>query len=285
VSGQIKYLIKVEESRRDSKWMEVIKWIHILLSIMDISARGRIICLVKCHAQLGLKCSNQKEEEACRQMLQGVEISRSNLCAKLAKSWPFVNDLFAKHLHYSGVDELLKVIHMCLICKDLVHTDLKMPFSAVEKLIKIERLGDTWRSEFFVDDQHTTRKTRETMSMFVYGGSLTKGDCRFEFGGLSMAELEIRYQAKKETDFEKLELEQELKKKDKMKQSMLKREQKETLKKCQRKDNKLLFGLSTKDLEKVYRAAKADEQPEKMSTAVMREKYLGISSMSKPQFK
>jgi len=261
--------------------MDVIKWIHILLSIMDISPRGRIISLVKCHAQLGLKCSNEKEEEACRQMLQGVEISRSNLCAKLAKSWPFVNGLFAKDLHYSKVDELLKVIHMCLICKDLVHKDLKMPFSAVEKLITIERLGYTWRSDFFVNDQHTTRKTRETMSMFVYGGSLTKGDCGFVFGGLSMAELEIRYQAKKETDFEKLEHEQELKKMDKA----LKHEQNKKLKKCQRDENKLLFGLSNKELEKVYRAAKADEKAQNMSTAVMREKYLGISMLSKTQFK
>jgi len=261
--------------------MDVIKWIHILLSIMDISARGRIISLVKCHAQLGLKCSNEKEEEACRQMLQGVEISRSNLCAKLAKSWPFVNDLFAKDLHYSGVDELLKVIHMCLICKDLVHKDLKMPFSAVEKLIKIERLGDTWRSDFFVDDQHTTRKTRETMSMFVYGGSLTTGNCGFVFGGMSMAELEIRYQAKKETDFDNLELEQELKKKDKAKQNTLKREQK----KRQRKENKLLFGLSTKELEKLYHAVKADELDPRMSTAALRERYLAVSILSKPQFK
>jgi len=275
VDSQIKYLIKVEESRRDSKWMDVIKWIHILLSIMDISARGRIISLVKCHAQLGLECKNEKEEEACRQMLKGVEISRSNLCAKLTKSWPFVKDLFAKDLHYSGVEELLKVIHMCLICKDLVHKDLKTPFSAVEKLIKIERLGDTWRDQFFVDDQHTTRKTRETMSMFVYGGSLTKGDCKFVFGGLSMAELEMRYQAKKETDFDQLEIEQELKRKDKAEQ----REQKKTV------EHKLLFGMSTKNLEKIYRAAKADEHARKMPIAAMREKYLGISNCSKPQFK
>jgi len=82
-----------------------------------------------------------------------------------------------------------------------------------------------------------------------------------------------------------MELERELEKNDKMKQSMLKREQKKTLKKFQRKENKLLFGLSIKDLEKLYCASKADEQQEKMSTAVMREKYLGISSMSKPQFK
>jgi len=248
---------------------------------MDVSARGRIISLVKCHTQLGLECKNDKEEEACRQMLKGVEISQSNLLAKLKKSWPFVMDLFAKDLHYSDVKELLKVIHMCLICKDLVHKDLKTPFSEVEKLIKIERLEDTWRNQFFVDDQHTTRKTKETMSMFVYGGSLTKGDCKFVFGGLSMAELEMKYQAKKETDFDQLEIEQELKKKDRAKQ----REQKKTAEKCSSIERKLLFGMSTKDLEKVYRAAKADEHAGKMSIAIMREKYLGISNCSKPQFK
>jgi hypothetical protein len=278
-------LIKIEKSRQDSKWMDVIKWIHMLLSVAHISARGRIISLVKCHAELGKECFDEKEKEACHQMLNGVKIGRDSLCQKLSNKWQFVRDLFATNLHYAIVKELLKVVHMSLICKDLVHENLKMPFSAVDKMIRVKKLGPDWREKYFVNDQHTTHKTRETMLMFVYGGSLTNAHCNFVFGGLSMAQLEINYQAKKQTDIDKMFTEQVLQREENKKQSIVKRQQVKMAKERKKKDDKLLFGMSVQDLEKVYRTTKADANAGKLSLAMMREKYLGISNHSKPDFK
>jgi hypothetical protein len=265
--------------------MDVIKWIHMILSIAHISARGRIISLVKCHAELGNECLDDREKEACRQMLNGVNIGRDSLCQKLANEWQFVRDLFATNLHYAIVKELCKVVNMSLICKDLVHESLKIPFSAVDKLIRIKKLGPDWREEYFVNDQHTTHKTRESMLMFVYGGCLTNVHCKFVFGGLSMAQLEINYQSKKQTDIDKMFTEQELEREEKKKQSSIKRQKVKTAKEHSKAEDKLLFGMSTKDLEKVYRATKSDENAGKLSLAMMREKYLGISKNSRPDFK
>jgi len=173
-----------------------------MFSILDMADRGRVISLVRCHAQLALKCDNEKERMVCANMLEPLLIKAGPLQNKVWEEWRVVWPLFAPELGYRDNKEFRKVVNMCIICNDIIPEHLKAPFSSFSLYVPGEQPAENYRKTSCLDDMHAHKKTKKSMDVFVYGGCYTNDTSSFQFAGLDLPAMLVNYQQKKEDDYQ-----------------------------------------------------------------------------------
>jgi len=199
---QVKALVAMGHFTRQSDWTAVIRHMQRLFSIMDIADRGRVISLVRCHAQLALKCDNEKERMVCADMLEPLLIKAGPLQNKVWEEWRVVWPLFAPGLGYRDNTEFRKVVNMCIICNNIIPDHLKAPFSSFSLYVPGEQPAENYRKSSCLDDMHAHKKTKKSMDVFVYGGCYTNDTSKFQFAGLDLPAMLVNYQQKKEDDYQ-----------------------------------------------------------------------------------
>ena len=192
----------MELARMRSDWIDVIKYMMRIVSILDQAQRGRIISLVKSHALLGNPV-HEYEEKVCVKMRKVLEVDSKTLMPKIISRWPVVLPLFSQGLCYHKNAELCKVTNMCINCIPLIGDDLKLNFQAFGEHVEPRIPVKEWLIEWGIsNDLHILGTSEKSLSVFLEIGMCTQDTCNFGFGNprLSIKLLEENYAKQKMTN-------------------------------------------------------------------------------------
>lgn len=197
---------KIEVKRAERLYLEVLGYVHRIISIIDISDRARLISLVRNHAVYDQECVTVEEYNICKRMKEEAEagqiISLDFVKQSVKKSMPefygIFDDIF-KIVHKNK--EFRRVLNMCCICDNLIPSHMRAQLSHVEAMVIAKFPEKNFIQDSGWKDQHTNGVSEKAMQTWTNIGCVTRTDQPINFGHKTQFQMHVFYTKMKAEEF------------------------------------------------------------------------------------
>ena len=204
----LRLLGKMEEKRSERKYLDVLGYMHRIMSIIDISDRARLISLVRNHAVYSQECATDEESSICKRMRQeataGQDISLEFVKQSVKTSMPELNGIFNDVFYIVHKNaEFRRVLNMCCICDSLILKNMRAKLLYVKGMVPAKMPEKNFIVNSGWKDQHTNGVSEKALETWTNIGCCTKTNNPINFGYKTQHEMHLFYTEKKKEEYVK----------------------------------------------------------------------------------